>query len=245
MAIYLLFLYFVFLASCGKSVETFDTKSQPTAQAAPSAEVFTLLDGTQVFLSRDLSTQLTKQGSYSQGVLADASEVSLEAAMASMPNHARQLIGSAPSGPNCFNFVRHYFDAKHPLETEEPSDFAGYLKNKMTPLSPGQRMESGDVITVWQTFLPVQGALMLVNDFSEVYSQLRHAAVYLGNGWVAEKPGIESDVGPYRVVSSLDSFDNYWKYPSLPTGFIGTEREDLHYSNRELPPTIVVFRVKK
>lgn len=91
--------------------------------------------------------------------------------------------------------------------------------------------------------MPVENVIGLVkNRASGVNNELRHAAVYLGNGWVVEKPGIESEFGPYRVVNTTDSFEHYWNFVSFPTGFIGTEAEFNHYSDKELPPTIVIFR---
>jgi hypothetical protein len=232
------------LVSCGSNHEkTSNALLTESSLLAPADEMFTLLDGTRVSLNRELSTLLTKQGPYSQEVLEDDSDASLESVMQIVPNHARSLFGSAPEGPNCFNFVRHYLDPKHPLQTDAPFEFAEFLQNSMTALKPGQTIQPGDVITLWQTFLPVQGALMLVNSSpSSIYSHLRHAGVYLGNGWIAEKPGIASVDGPYRVVSSIKSFDHYWNKPSFPTGFIGSERELQYYEGKKLPPTIVVFR---
>jgi hypothetical protein len=200
-----------------------------------------MIDGSTVSLSRQLESRLEEQG-----VLVDKVTRDKNAALQSLPTHVAALIGSDAQGPNCFNLALFFYDKTIPLRTEDPVQLGVHIQTNMTPLAPGDVMEPGDLLTVWQTFFPVAGAIALTTQAPQrLNSQLRHAAVYLGGGWVVEKPGIEARFGPYQVVRAEDALEHYWQSPSFPTGFIGTQAELDHYAGPgvpPLPPTVVVFR---
>jgi hypothetical protein len=88
-----------------------------------------------------------------------------------LPAHIVEEIGQPlqMDGPNSFNLVLRMSGRSEELKTTSSKDFLNFLRDETTKLDANSPKQMGDVIVVWEN------------------KNLRHAAVFIGDGLVVHK----------------------------------------------------------
>jgi hypothetical protein len=109
-------------------------------------------------------------------------------------------VPATENGPNCYNTVLRILGRSDRAEHVDDYEMVNFLRDETSLVPPEKDLRKGDLIVIW-----VHGG----ENFVASPGNIRHAAYYLGNGYVLHKAS-QYKQDPLRRESVLEML-SYWE----------------------------------